>query len=194
MSAIPAPEIDPTTPLPARALRPPVGAVWAMLVPLVLILVADRASKAWVRAVLWEPPRTLVVAPGWLEFTPVANRGIAFGLLQESGGLLAVIAVVILGAIALRNWRQVLSAPWLFRFALGLIGGGAFGNLVDRVELGYVADFIRVPRIPIFQVFNVADAAIVVGTATLVLALWRSERKAPAPSPQPAAAPEATDS
>jgi lipoprotein signal peptidase len=148
------------------------------VLPLLLILVADRATKWWVRETLWEPPRTVIVVPNWLELTPVANRGIAFGLLQESGGILALVAVVTLGFIALRNWRQVLGAPVLFRIALGLIGGGALGNLIDRVQIGYVTDFIRVPRIALFQVFNIADAAIVVGTVTLVFALWQSEERA----------------
>ena len=148
------------------------------LSPLLLIVAADRATKWWVRGLHLESNGTLVIVPGWLELTLVSNRGIAFGLLQDSGGLLAVVAVLVLGVIALRNWRQVLGAPLLFRAALGLIGGGALGNLIDRLELGYVVDFIHVPRIPLFQVFNVADASIVVGTGTLVFALWWSEQRA----------------
>jgi signal peptidase II len=155
------------------------------LLPMALIITADRVSKWWLRGLLWDPPRTIVVVPGWLELTPVANRGIAFGLLQEGGGLLALLAVAVLGFVAMRNWRQMLRAPALFRFALGLIAGGAIGNLIDRVELGYVSDFIRVPRIPLFQVFNVADAAIVVGTCLLVVALWLTDRR-PRPKPAPA--------
>src|SRR5437763_823389 len=174
------------TPPPPRRVGP--GSLLPFVLPLLLIIAADRVSKWWVHSTLWDPPRTVVVVPNWLELTPVANRGIAFGLLQDSGGILALVAVVTLGLIALRNWRQVVGAPLLFRAALGLIGGGAVGNLIDRVELGYVSDFIRVPRIPLFQVFNVADAAIVVGTLTLVLALWRTEERTrhrqPSPAPQ----------
>jgi signal peptidase II len=187
------PQASPEQAVQAPAAEQRVGfrSLIPFLVPVVLIIAADRVSKWWLRALLWDPPRTIVVVPGWLELTPVANRGIAFGLLQEGGGLLAVLAVAVLGIVAVRNWRQMLRAPALFRFALGLIAGGAIGNLIDRVELGYVSDFFRVPRIPLFQVFNVADAAIVVGTCLLVLALWITDQRprrqqAPAQSnPQP---------
>ena len=146
--------------------------------PFVLVVGLDRVTKWVIRATLWDPPRQRIIVPSWLELTPVENRGIAFGMLQTVGPLLAIVAVVVLGAIALRNWRQVLGAPFLVRVALGLIAGGAIGNVIDRAQFGYVTDFIRVPRIELFQVFNVSDASIVVGTALLAIAtLWADARR-----------------
>jgi signal peptidase II len=74
-----------------------------------------------------------------------------------------------------------------------LIGGGALGNVIDRAELGYVTDFVRVPPIWLFQVFNVADASICVGAVLLALALWLGERK-PKPKEERAAAVESSPS
>jgi signal peptidase II len=149
----------------------------SLLVPFTLVIVLDRLSKIWVRATLWDPPRDLVLVPGWLELTPVQNRGIAFGIMQDTGGILALVAVIVLGLVALRNWRQLLNASILLRIPLGMIAGGALGNVIDRAELGYVTDFIRVPPIWLFQVFNVADASICVGAALLALALWFGDCK-----------------
>ena len=149
----------------------------ALVIPFALVMILDHLSKIWVRATLWDPPRDLVIIPGWLELTPVRNRGIAFGFLQDTGGILALAAVIVLAVVALRNWRQLLSAPVLLRIPLGMIGGGALGNVIDRAEFGYVTDFIRVPPIYLFQVFNVADASICVGAALLALALWVGDRK-----------------
>jgi signal peptidase II len=147
------------------------------VLPLLFVVGLDRASKWWIRSTLWDPPRSVIIVPGWLELTPVANRGVAFGMLQDSGGILAIIAVIGLAIVALRSWRQILTAPWLVRVPLGLIGGGAIGNLIDRAEYGYVTDFIRVPHIWLFQVFNVSDASIVVGSTILLVALLRPSRK-----------------
>jgi len=169
----------------------------SLLVPLLLVVGLDRLSKWWIHEAMWDPPgQVRVIIPGWLELTPIRNTGIAFGMLQDTGGVLALVAVVVLGFVALRSWRQVLAAPVLVRIPLGLIGGGAIGNVIDRTQLGYVTDFIRVPRIWLFQVFNVSDAAIVVGTMLLAFALWRSEPRAarrpePAAPPPPGAAPGA---
>jgi signal peptidase II len=175
---------------PSSELQPNVAHILAwrlgsILIPLAMVIGVDRLSKSWIRSTLWDPPRTLVVVPGWLELTPVMNRGIAFGLLQDTGSLLALVFVVVLGLAAMRRWREVLKAPAPVRMALGLIAGGAIGNLIDRAQHGYVTDFIQVPHIAIFQVFNVADASIVIGTAVLVLSSWRS---APTAGPRARAA------
>lgn len=153
-----------------------------ILLPLLIVTILDRLSKLWISLNAWDPPRHIVIVPGWLELTPVANRGIAFGLLQETGGALAILTVAVLGGLAVWKWRQILEAPALVRITLGMIAGGAIGNMIDRAHLGYVVDFIHVPPIWIFQVFNVADASIVVGTValTVVLGPIAPRRKAPA--------------
>lgn len=154
-----------------------------LLVPLLVVTVLDRLSKLWISLNVWDPPRNIVIVSGWLEITPVANRGIAFGLLQETGGVLAVVTVVVLAGLAAWKWRQLLAATVLVRITLGMIAGGAIGNMIDRAQLGYVVDFIHVPRIWIFQVFNVADASIVVGTIALTLLLGPIAPRRPPPTP-----------
>ena len=98
-----------------------VGRVASLLIPFLLVIVLDRLTKSWVRANLWDPPQELVIVPGWLELTPVVNRGIAFGILQEAGAWLAVVAIVVLGVVAAKSWRQLLSASWIVRIPIGLI-------------------------------------------------------------------------
>jgi signal peptidase II len=151
-------------------------------IPFILVIVFDQLTKAWVKSNLWDPPRTIVVVPGWLELTPVANRGVAFGLFQEAGPLLGLVVVAIFAVMGVMNWRRLLDSSPLLKLPMGLIAGGAIGNLIDRAHLGYVVDFITMPRIPIFQVFNVSDAAISVGTVLLVLTVW-SPRPQPTPTP-----------
>jgi signal peptidase II len=159
-----------------------------VLAPLALVLLFDRLTKAWVLASIWSPPRDVGLVPGWLELTPVANRGIAFGVMQESGGVLALVAVAVLGIVALRSWRQLVAAPLWIRIALGLIGGGAVGNVIDRFLYGFVVDFVHVPPIWLFQVFNIADASICVGAAILALALFVGDRR-PRKKAEPGGAP-----
>jgi signal peptidase II len=98
-----------------------------------------------------------------LDYT--RNTGAAFGFLPNGGVLFAGIAVAVILAILLA-YRKLGSAPLIVRAALGLVLGGALGNLIDRVRLGYVVDFIDLRWWP---VFNLADSAIVVGVLLLLL-------------------------
>nr|MBA2565991.1 signal peptidase II [Gemmatimonadota bacterium] len=68
---------------------------------------------------------------------------------------------------------DLLAAPLSTRIPAGLVAGGAAGNLIDRARLGFVADFVTLPPLPFFQVFNVADSAITVGGVLLAFALLR---------------------
>ena len=100
---------------------------------------------------------------GFFRITHVHNTGSAFGLFQGHGMILTVIAFV---AVAAMIWlyRSSPMPSLLMRAALGLQMGGAIGNLIDRLRLGYVVDFIDVGPWP---VFNVADSSVVVGIAIL---------------------------
>lgn len=116
------------------------------------------------------------VIPGVLTFTFTENPGSAFSLFQGAGPLLGVAAIVavVVVALALRRPRPVLEV-----IAFGLIMGGAVGNLVDRVRRGpglldgRVIDWIQLPRFP---VFNLADSAITVAVALLLISSWRLSR------------------
>ena len=120
---------------------------------------------------------------GLFVFTYITNTGIAFGLFKEAGTFFVSLAVVVISVILL-FLRSLPKDQWLARVALGLQLGGAFGNLFDRLRLGYVIDFIDFKFWP---VFNVADSAIVVGVVTLAVSMWRDGRSAPAPAPSDSA-------
>lgn len=135
----------------------------------VVVVALDQLSKAIVLATLGSERSDQAVAlvGSFVALEYAENRGAAFGLFGERNAMLAVVAVAVLGGLALFYRRQVAPSAWLAA-AVGLIAGGAFGNLVDRVRLGYVVDFVAVGPWPNF---NVADSAITVGVALLVVVM-----------------------
>lgn len=149
---------------------------WLLLAWVVaLAILADQASKAYVVRHLglyesWAPVSALERV---FRFTHVHNTGAAFGLFPQGGVVFLIIAVIV-SAVILYYYRQVSSDGWLLRLALGLQLGGALGNVIDRVRLGYVVDFLDVWRWP---VFNVADSCIVIGVGLLMLLMLREERR-----------------
>jgi signal peptidase II len=139
------------------------------------VVVLDQALKAAV-AGLMEQGRAVAVIPHLLWLTYTTNTGAAFGLLRGSGQvvfLTALIIVVLL--LAWFFWSRGSMGAWAFA-GLGLIIGGAVGNLVDRLFRGSVVDFIDFSWWP---VFNIADMAIVAGVIIILLVyareLWRAE-------------------
>ena len=137
-----------------------------------LILVADQITKYWVITLLQLPQRGQIELLPILNFTWVENRGVSLGLLTASSDVQRWLLVAVTGIISLGV------AWWIWReqrrqdvFALGLVLGGAIGNLSDRVRYGYVADFLDLHfgDFQPFLVFNVGDAAITIGVAILVL-------------------------
>jgi signal peptidase II len=138
-----------------------------------LILVADQITKYWaLRDLRFGAP--VPVLDGLFSLTLVMNPGLAFGMLggmPESlrwmVGLLSVGAVVVLAVLAARLLPS--GGPWT-RVALGLIFGGAAGNLIDRVRFGAVVDFLDFYwRDYHWPAFNVADSAITVGVTVLAI-------------------------
>lgn len=117
--------------------------------------------------------------PEWLNWlSPYArfvhwnNSGAAFGMFQNGNLVFTILAFVVIGAI-LYYFPQVEHEGWLLKFAMGLQLGGAMGNLIDRLMMQKVTDFISVGTFP---VFNIADASISVGVAVLLLDVWLKER------------------
>lgn len=139
----------------------------------VVIVALDQLTKALVREAL--PLHTSVtVIPGMLDFTHVRNTGAAFGILNTADFrfkgavivLIAVVALVGVGMYAAGLAREQLMA----RTGLALIIGGAGGNLIDRVFIGSVVDFVDVYwRSYHFWAFNIADSAITVGATIMIL-------------------------
>lgn len=141
----------------------------------VLVLVLDRLSKLLVMDRL-EVNQWVAVVPG-LSLTHVHNRGIAFSLFSSGTSLSRVaLHLVIMAAVVLIAWmliRDGARAPML-GVGLGLILGGAVGNLLDRILYGWVVDFIRLwvvigGRVHSWPDFNLADSAISVGAGLLIL-------------------------
>ena len=138
-----------------------------------LVIVLDQVTKAVVRQSL-PLHESVVVIPGLLDFTHVRNTGAAFGMLNnvDFPFKTAVIAIVALGAlvgIALHA-KQLTHHQLFARAGLALIIGGAAGNLIDRLIVGSVVDFVDVYwRTYHFWAFNVADSAITVGVAVMIL-------------------------
>ena len=132
-----------------------------------VVLVADQWSKAEVRARL-DYGDTWPVGWELIRFTHVENTGAAFGIFPGWGGALMIIALVLVAALTF----VLLTQPWVNRWytlALSAILGGAVGNLVDRVRLGAVTDFIDPTHYP---AFNIADSAIVCGVAAILILTW----------------------
>jgi signal peptidase II len=128
------------------------------------ILAADQVLKAVVTASLrGQPPVSLLGGLIYLDYT--RNSGAAFGFFRSGGPLFELVAIGASLAILLYYPRVSQASP-LLTVALGLILGGALGNLLDRIRLGYVVDFIDLRWWP---VFNLADSAVVVGVALLVM-------------------------
>lgn len=148
---------------------------WAVPVAVAAgIIAVDQATKAWVVATLGPETMTkfIPVVGDTVRIAYSHNTGVAFSLLQGMPQLLTFTALAIIAAAVYFYATQLPNHRPMIQLILGLILGGAFGNLTDRVRLGYVVDFISVGWFPIF---NVADSAICVGAALLMLQFVREE-------------------
>lgn len=133
----------------------------------------DQLTKALVTRALGQG-QVILLFGGLVRLDYTQNSGAAFGILQARGLLFILVAVVVSAAIIV-SYRRVVVSPLPVRVALGLVLGGSIGNLVDRLRLGYVVDFIDLRWWP---VFNLADSSIVVGVLLLAaLAFLQTERR-----------------
>lgn len=132
----------------------------------------DLLTKAWASQTF--AGRTVEVIPVVLSFTFTENTGAAFSLFRDAGMFLSLAAFVALGLIVATVWSP---RPLAEVVGLGLIAGGASGNLIDRLARGdstfdgSVIDWIQFPNFP---VFNLADTVITFGVATILVTAWRS--------------------
>jgi signal peptidase II len=160
---------------------------WAAFGAIALaVVLVDQLSKAWVDASF--ALASVRPVPGQPEPTPVLgdlvriaksyNDGGIFGLFGASAPILATGSIAVIALIVVYQWREgVKGHPWLSG-ALGLLLGGAIGNLIDRVRLGYVIDFVDmgVGSLRWFT-FNVADAAISVSIVALLVVGFLGDRR-----------------
>ncbi len=151
------------------------------------VVVLDQATKQIVLRFL-SGGQEKVIIDGFFRFVYWGNTGAAWSLFRGRNALLALVAVVALVILFLS--RHHFDAHTLLgQVALGLIFGGIIGNLVDRVTVKHVIDFIyfyleqRGGKEIGFPAFNVADSSICTGVALIFIVTWRSERGAKGPGP-----------
>ena len=144
------------------------GTAYALALAVFLL---DQLVKYWIVAVVRLEERLTIPVLPVFSLTWVENRGVSMGLLPADGALGRWLLVALTGVIAcVVAWWIRRETRALEQVALGLVLGGAIGNIVDRVRLGYVIDFIHLHvGTWSFYVFNVADAAISIGVALLLL-------------------------
>ena len=151
---------------------------WTAYAIAIVTIVLDQISKAWILATLGTTQGASQQVFGPLYLTMVHNLGMSFGLFRGSElsrWLLTLFSAVVVVGLAI--WARKSVRP-LMASGVGLIIGGAFGNnLIDRIRYGYVVDFIDVSRMHFPWVFNVADSAISIGVALLLLDSFLSEEK-----------------
>jgi len=163
---------------------------WIILIVAALVVALDQGSKYLVTHNLplggvWSP------FPGPQPFFQIVytyNTGATFGLFKDLGPVFILIALVIVGVLILYA-RRLRSDRWLTCVALGLMLGGAIGNLIDRIRLGHVIDFIDVGvGTRRWYTSNLSDVALVLGVILLGIAMLSEElRHKPAPKPDNAA-------
>ena len=155
----------------------------AGLIVAMAVFVVDQAVKALVIHTLALPVRLAIDVLPVFRLAWVENHGISMGFLTAGSDaerwLLVALTAGIAGAVLFWLWRERNRADGV---ALGLVLGGAAGNIADRVRLGYVADFLDLHfgDLHPFLVFNVADAAITIGVLLLVLRALFTRRTEPA--------------
>ena len=130
-----------------------------------VVVALDQTLKAIVVAALGpdQSDHRIEVLGAILALEYVENTGAAFGALRGQGGLLSALALLTVGAL-IAYYRTLATPSRPITLALGLLLGGAMGNLADRLRLGYVVDFVAVG---VWPKFNLADAAITVGVVLL---------------------------
>jgi signal peptidase II len=155
---------------------------WLLILVIIIGVGLDQLTKLWVVQAI--PPHSVIkVITGFFNLVHIYNRGAAFGLLSNLSTTLASLffvftTLIILGVLSYLYWRlsreQILAA-----IGYSLIMSGALGNLIDRIRLGEVIDFLDfyLGRHH-WPAFNVADSLICVGAGFLFLAIWRAEGEA----------------
>ena len=153
---------------PATAWRGPSAGRWALFAGIaIVVVVLDQLAKGWIVANL-DPGEGMVVLGEWLRLVHGQNSGILFGMLPQSAPIFAVVSLGVTALIVVYHAKA--GHGIVTTIALGLLLGGAIGNLVDRLRYGYVVDFVDMGigswR---FYTYNLADACITTAIVLLIV-------------------------
>jgi len=157
----------------------PKGYLWTIAAWAFAAVIIDQCSKLLVRRSLeFGEPHAMI--DGWLNFTHAQNFGAAWSILSGQRIILVIITLVVIG-VMISAARELASNGLAARIGLGLVLGGAFGNLADRLLMGHVTDFIDLGSpwhwLATFPIFNIADSCLTVGAILLAWSyLFHSKR------------------
>lgn len=140
----------------------------------VAIAAFDQLTKYWIVHQVRLPEKQKIELSGIFDLTYVQNYGASFGMLAGARWVLALLSFAI--ALALLHWLGQLKRT-IPAIGVAFVVGGALGNLYDRLALGYVVDFLDFSGLYFPWVFNIADAAINVGIAFILLDAWQTREK-----------------
>lgn len=141
---------------------------WGLFVAIaVAVVIVDQLTKSWLVANV-EPGGAIAIVGDWLRLIHGRNDGGLFGLFGGSAAVLAIASIGVIGLIVAYHARSKPNV--VLSIALGLLLGGAIGNLIDRIRFGYVIDFVDAGIGTVrFYTFNVADSAISIAILLLIL-------------------------
>ena len=148
-----------------------------LVLPAAVIVALDQWTKWLVRQNIefgtqWLPERLGWLSP-YARIVNWSNSGAAFGMFQNGNLVFTILAIIVIIAI-IYYYPQVEANDWTLKLAMGLQLAGASGNLIDRLLVGKVTDFISIGT---FAVFNFADSSITVGVIVLLIGVWIKERQ-----------------
>jgi len=147
------------------------------LVTAAIALLTDLSTKWMIDTVFVDRDEPIVVIPGFFHMSLAHNTGAVASILADRRVLLVVVTIIAMGFIGYLLARGHHSGRW-WTVSLGLLFGGAAGNLHDRVRYGYVRDFLDFHVAGWhYPTFNVADIALVVGAVMLLIFMWRHKEE-----------------
>lgn len=138
--------------------------IWSVFMMIVIIAI-DQVTKYFAKSYLY-PDKAKDFIKGFIEFRYAENTGMAFSMFSGARWLFVVITTVVVIACIVYMFKKAQNNLWLY-WTIGVLVSGAIGNLIDRIYLGYVIDFIN-PTFVNFAVFNIADCAVTLGAVSLV--------------------------
>ena len=135
-----------------------------------LVIIIDQATKYWIQSRMAYGESSPVIREVF-HITYILNPGAAFGILENKTWFFIAVALILLVGVAYLYPRLPANQP-IVKLGAGLLVGGAIGNLIDRVRIGYVVDFFD---FRIWPIFNVADIAICVGVGLIIWSILKTE-------------------